>query len=294
MIFAKQITADNIDEILQFSLQYESSCIHFVVYLLEKKEELKYANNLCLPQAFAFYSDGVIVGASCLNSYGFFVYCLPYQDELLYALIAKLYDFSTVFAFTGEAKAQNLILSQIKKTQKVTAKISISYFLMTHKSTLQNNDASLHLCKIDAKSLNLRQATVEDASFLLTLQSGYEKEEVLKKGEALNKAVCLMNLERILKNQTVYIAEMNGTAIAKANTNAKGVNWNQIGGVYTLPKYRRCGIAFATVATLVRHIHNAENKNASLFVKRENEAALALYKKLGFKKEADFQISYLK
>ena len=292
-LVAREVKLTNIDSVVDFCLEYESTCINLVNYLLEKKEELSTKNNGSLQYSYVYYLNDEVIGASCKNSHGFFVYCLPTPKEQIYSLIAKLYDFSNIFALMGERDVQNSLLYHLKTKHSITPKWVIPYFLMRNMPSLQGNKHEVHFCETVNKELTIRKATLKDATKLLPLQIAYEQEEVLKEGERVNKKIALMNLEKTLHHQTVYLAEIYGNVVAKANTNVKGVKCQQIGGVYTSPRYRRRGIGYATVSCLTKDIHNAK-REATLFVKTNNTTAINLYNKLGFKRQTNFQISYLK
>ena len=83
----------------------------------------------------------------------------------------------------------------------------------------------------------------------------------------------------------------DGDIVAKANTNAIGINCVQIGGVYTHPLYRRNGYAGALVQALCNRAVQARRKPV-LFVKEKNTPAFNLYQKLGFEECGRYTIVY--
>lgn len=139
--------------------------------------------------------------------------------------------------------------------------------------------------------LILREAGYGDAESLFPLQAGYDQEEVLPKGAVFNPQLCRLNLARILVRERVLAAFIGDRAVGKINTNAVSFTRIQIGGVYVLPEYRGRGIARRMTAALAGRIA-AEGKKATLFVKKENSAAQAVYRGLGFTPLADYRISY--
>ncbi|MCK9169636.1 MAG: GNAT family N-acetyltransferase [Treponema sp.] len=133
----------------------------------------------------------------------------------------------------------------------------------------------------------------KDADTLMSLQSAYEKEEVLPVCRTFSASVVLQNLEHTLRTEYVLSLQTNrGAFVAKANTNAIGINYIQIGGVYTDPGYRRHHYAALLVSTLVHKIYTVK-KRPVLFVKDSNAAASQLYNSLGFVKSDSFVIAYL-
>ena len=133
---------------------------------------------------------------------------------------------------------------------------------------------------------------IRDADALMPLQLAYEAEEVLPPCRTQNPAVTRKNLERILKTEyVVALQNARGEPAAKANTNAVGIRWAQIGGVYTAPDFRRKGCASLLVETLAEKIV-ASNRLPVLYARNGNEAAQKAYTALGFTKTGGFTIAY--
>ena len=137
----------------------------------------------------------------------------------------------------------------------------------------------------------MRGATVSDTNHLFDIQRQYEIEEVLLPGSTFDAAATRRHLRETLLRQIVLVAEIDGTPVAKAGTNARGLFYDQIGGVFTEPELRSRGISTKLMTRLLARIA-ADNKSASLFVKWENEPALRVYRNLGFGVEGGFRISY--
>ena len=135
------------------------------------------------------------------------------------------------------------------------------------------------------------RCTEHDMDFLHPLQKDYMKEEVAVPGRTITDAEVDITLRQILKNQICLAMTVDGEIVAKANTNAIGINCVQIGGVYTHPLYRRNGYAGALIQALCNRATRAQ-KQAVLFVKEKNKPALSLYQKLGFKECGRSTIAY--
>ncbi len=135
------------------------------------------------------------------------------------------------------------------------------------------------------------RCTEHDMDFLHSLQKDYLKDEVAVPGRTLTDAEVDITLRQILKNQICLAMTVDGEIVAKANTNAIGINCVQIGGVYTHPLYRRNGYAGALIQALCNRATRAQ-KQAVLFVKEKNKPALSLYQKLGFKECGRYTIAY--
>jgi ribosomal protein S18 acetylase RimI-like enzyme len=141
------------------------------------------------------------------------------------------------------------------------------------------------------RDFTLREAGYEDTESLLPLQAGYEQEEVLPNGAVFNPVACRLNLSHVLGREQVLAAYIGDRAVGKINTNAASFTRIQIGGVYVLPEYRGRGIARYMAAALSGRLIT-EGKKVTLFVKKENFAAQAVYRTLGFTALADYRISY--
>jgi predicted GNAT family acetyltransferase len=126
---------------------------------------------------------------------------------------------------------------------------------------------------------------------MFLLQSGYEQEEVLPTGAVFNPAACRLSLERLIAGEHVLAAEMKGRLVGKINTSAASFSRWQIGGVYVHPGYRGQGIACRMAAEFIRTLIR-EGKGVSLFVKKRNAAAQAVYRRIGFRSAGDYRISY--
>jgi ribosomal protein S18 acetylase RimI-like enzyme len=132
---------------------------------------------------------------------------------------------------------------------------------------------------------------VQDREALFPLQAAYEQEEVLPRDAAFNPVSCRFTLEHIVTREQILAAEMENRLVGKINTNAEAFTCFQIGGVYVLPQYRGLGIATRMAASLASRLL-AQGKSSSLFVKKQNPAARAVYRKIGFKVLGDYRICY--
>ena len=135
------------------------------------------------------------------------------------------------------------------------------------------------------------RCTEHDMEILHPLQKDYMKEEVAVPGRPLTDAEVDISLRQILKNQLCFALTFDGDIVAKANTNAIGINCVQIGGVYTHPLYRRNGYAGALVQALCNRALRS-GKHPVLFVKEKNTPAFNLYQKLGFEECGRYTIAY--
>lgn len=146
-----------------------------------------------------------------------------------------------------------------------------------------------------ASAGGLRNARVvrcgeNDVERLCPLQEAYEAEELGKKTRKNGGQALRLRMRYTLQNQTILAYADGDQFLAKAGTNAKGIQWCQIGGVYTRPHIRGNGIAGVLLESLVRDIHR-EHKSAVLFVRPKNKAAIRVYRKTGFIECGGFRIA---
>ena len=140
-------------------------------------------------------------------------------------------------------------------------------------------------------NIMVRQATLDDINQLWPLEREYYDEEVLRQGRTLSKSVGKKMLRSTLEQQVMYCVLYHNQIIAKANTNARGWQYDQIGGVYVPPSLRGKSLGRLVMNALLSHIA-AEHRSACLFVKEDNIPALSLYQGLGFQDQGAFRINY--
>ncbi len=142
------------------------------------------------------------------------------------------------------------------------------------------------------QGLTLRQCTTQDTRLLFRLQREYEIEEVLPPGSTHNTLLCISNLQKSLKEQIIYaIVDSNAKSVAKAGTNARGLYWDQLGGVFTEPAHR--GRGYARILThFLAHMLTNNKRKVALFVKKNNIYAQRAYKHAGFKEISPYKIVY--
>jgi ribosomal protein S18 acetylase RimI-like enzyme len=139
--------------------------------------------------------------------------------------------------------------------------------------------------------LRIRRPRPSDMDALYLLQAGYEQEEVLPQGAPFNPAYCRMTLENLAAREQLLAAELDGRLVGKINTSARAFSRCQIGGVYVHPDYRGRGIALSMTAAFAGFLDGA-CRELTLFVKKRNAAARAVYRKTGFAFAGDYRISY--
>lgn len=140
--------------------------------------------------------------------------------------------------------------------------------------------------------LSIRAVGQGDLDALFPLQEAYEREEVLTPIHRFDALGSRAALARSLREETIVAASIDGRFVGKAGTNARAFAFDQIGGVFVEPPYRRRGVGRLLMEDLLARLA-ARDKGAVLFVKSRNEPARALYLGLGFDEIGDYRADYL-
>lgn len=142
-----------------------------------------------------------------------------------------------------------------------------------------------------SSSVTLRRAGLGDLDALMPIAEAYERAEVLTRLHVFDPAACRASQAKALSKLTVWVAILDGKIAGRAQTNAKGLFCDQLGGVFVAPEHRGKGLGRAVVAALAADIAS-RGKSATLFVKKRNAAARSLYLSLGFAVERDYTVAY--
>lgn len=263
--------------IQQFLAPFEHTCVQLASYVRKQSAKI-----------YILQKDSKIAGILYLDSTLF--HCIPSPQ------IFTADEAASLQTFLASASTKNRIkcVSGVSTTtrwlvQLLEAKIGKSYQTNHYKLMVadQINNPPEELANDD----EIIRCTENDMETLLQLQKQYMNEEVAPFGKTVSDPEASMSLRQILKNQLCLALFSDGEPVAKANTNAIGINYIQLGGIYTQPLFRRNGYAWQLISAICRRTSNA-GKRTALFVKDINVPAIELYKKLGFKEAGLYEISY--
>ncbi|MBO4534115.1 MAG: GNAT family N-acetyltransferase, partial [Treponema sp.] len=216
------------------------------------------------------------------------LYCIPDADKLD-GLEQTLTDFlkdKQVSCLNGESTAGIILLDALDKLGRKPYQTN-HYNTMTLQASPLPPPEALS-CDDEIK----RCASPElDTELLLQLQKMYMAKEVAPAGKQVTDLEATAQLKSILKDQLCFALWADGEIVAKANTNAIGFNYVQLGGVYTHPLYRKNYYAWHLVYTICTRVLKTGRK-ISLFVKEKNNPAHALYERIGFTTFGKYEIAY--
>ena len=206
----------------------------------------------------------------------------PPDSKCIRDLLFRLkYSLKRVYSLMGTEERVELLRPFLSREKEVP----VRYKLMIKEKT------ALPSLSPPTSGYSIHKAGPDDSASLLGLELDYQREEVFLDDSQIDSSRIYHNLRGTLNEQIVYYALHNSLPVAKAGTNARGYNWNQIGGVFTEKSLRNKGISSWLVSHLLESFQK-ENKKAVLFVKENNLAAEKVYNKLGFEQTNNFSIIY--
>ena len=281
-----ELGSEQLKDFFNFAKLYEYKSISFIsrMYIRDKFfiPSKKTAKIFCQTTNL---EDNTIKNSIMITSGGIILPLfseLPPERSVLIEMLKKILNYNKkIFCILGVSRDAELI----KNVLSYSSCSSINYILLVKKL----ETAFI----IEKNELTVKSGKKKDSFLLFPLEEAYLLEEVLVETSSINKQAALLNLKKTLSTQNVFYAVYNKEIIAKVNTNAKGLYFNQIGGVYTKPQFRNKGISNYLMKHLLNNIYSL-GKNAVLYVKNDNIPALTLYKHLGFKIIDNYSAHYLK
>ena len=270
----REATDSDFPQLQQFLTPWESTCVTLCSNVRKKKDKIY------------VISDGPLVGLFYLDKT--MLYCIPNAGDLpdlLPALTVFLKD-KTVSCLNGEAAAGQIILQALQCMNRTPYQTN-HYNIMTLDSQPMPPPEELS-CDDEIKRCSSPEY---DTELLLPLQKMYLAKEVAPAGKQVTDLEAGAQLKSILKDQLCFALFSDGEIVSKANTNAIGYNYVQLGGVYTHPLYRKNYYAWHLVYTICTRVLKTGRK-LSLFVKEKNNPAHELYEHLGFTSTGQYMIAY--
>ena len=275
-------------QLQEFLIPWESTCVTLCSNVRKKKLEKIYVITEGDPSTGSgTVGTAQIQGLLYLDKT--LLYCIPHATELpdlLPALTVFLKD-KTVSCLNGEATAGNIILQALECMNRTPYQTN-HYNIMTLEAQPMPPPENLS-CDDEIKRC---ADPVNDTELLLPLQKMYMAKEVAPQGKQVTDLEAGAQLKSILKDQLCFALYSDGEIVSKANTNAIGFNYIQLGGVYTHPLYRKNYYAWHLVYTISQRVLKTGRK-LSLFVKEKNNPANTLYERIGFTEAGKYMISYL-
>ena len=291
-------TDDDFSLARNFVIPHEETCVSLASLVRKKSDKLVFiaaSENTVIStnsstENTASTKDSIL---GILNLDSTIYHCIPdinlidknFLKENLPYLMKK-----QVRCISGETSGTQFLLDVFAKgdfDKLNNPEIVYDYKMMRYLQPLSKVDGAIML----SGGEEIIRCTEHDMEILHPLQKDYMKDEVAVPGRQISDAEVDITLRNLLKNQLCFALTFDGDIVAKANTNAIGINCVQIGGVYTHSLYRRNGYAGAIVQALCNRSLRA-HKHPVLFVKEKNTPAFNLYQKLGFEECGRYEIAY--
>lgn len=270
----------------EFLEPYEGKCVQLMSYVRKESEHLFILCDDSFPEdrtGSVNQIKGVLFVDKSVH------HCLPFfkeNNDLYRQPLKIIFKDRQIKCINGERSVTDFLLSILSTEEGIQANQCNYYTLMTLEDEPIAPPEELSLDD------ELKRCSEYDFEAIFDLQKKYIIKEVAPVSRQVTDLECTAGLHQILKNQLVFAVFSDGEPVSKANTNAIGVNWVQIGGVYTHPLFRRNYYAWHLVYTISQRAFRT-GKKVCLFVKEKNNPARELYKKIGFQENCSYEIAYL-
>ncbi|UTY32322.1 GNAT family N-acetyltransferase [Treponema putidum] len=297
IFFHVPLTKKNIDKFINLILPHEHLCVNLTECLKKQKRFFDTDQDFfTFIKAEAFFSrDKEFIGVLLLAAHDVLLHCFTKEitDDIAEYIKNIFLKQTEPLSVMGEKNTSIYLEKLIKQSLSLVPARFENYKLLTlsENKPNQTNGFCMKASHNLKSTLEFLKPPIEDAEILCPMEIDYNESEVLAPGVKASYESCLKLLKKRINSHALYAVKKNGRYISKAGINASGFNWNQIGGVFTIPEYRNKGVGTANMMMLVNDCFQYKKKCA-LFVKIKNSAARQMYKKIGFTESCDFRISY--
>lgn len=282
----QRVEKENFTNLLRFIIPHEQTCVNFTSRLLQRnRPELPSPREAIV---FLGIERSEIRAAALVTSKGLLIPVhsdsLTLSQEQLEPLLTHVYRYvKRVYCLIGIEET----VHQYEPLLRNPIDVRRSHYLM-----VRPKQRPLSPLRIST-DIDIHILTDRDIKRVFPLEKAYQFEEVVVHPERFNPAAYLLHFRKVVKTQKILFATHGGAPISKAGTNAIGINYIQIGGVYTTPENRGHGVARALMHRLIEEIQ-VSGRNSVLFVRTDNRSAIQLYRRLNFDIIGRYKISYTK
>ncbi len=172
----------------------------------------------------------------------------------------------------------------LKLTTSGRLKKAIRPALRKRWTITREHDLLAMVCRKAPRGGAGRWASENDLQDLESYQEAYNAER---------GAQIAPNFLEAVRGKMIAVLDHEGHPAAFARRSGMTEHYACIGGMYTLPEYRRTGLGRKITAFLIREMLE-ERPAVHLIVDDDNEAAIALYRSLGFEEGGTCYMAYLK
>lgn len=212
------------------------------------------------------------------------------ENEILRLAIGKAFEsyFDRAYSIMGTLAECNVIS---KIAQHHFAKKPLheqEYNLMIFE---ENSKPEFSEVNKEKNDISIKNCGILDFDRIFPLQKSYELEEVVFSPRDFNQNLSELALKKNLTQKKIFALEEKGKIISKLAINAHGKNCVQLGGIFTLPEFRKKGFAKKMLLLFCKK-YCRYGKKIIIFVKKTNFAANKLYNSCGFRKIDNYKIVY--
>ncbi len=265
---------------IDFLKPYEHTCVSLMARLLNQ-DSIKTQTVYIVKEKKLLLNISNILGVFLISNNGILLHhLLPCDIKKPLTLLLKK---KNLYSLGGTEQSSKIFLSALPKKPLVIN----DYHLMIYNNKMNTIMPST----INKDFFEIRNCDYTDEDRLYDLQLKYQIEEVLPPGKTITEKVCRSILKDRLQSHVVFALcdAKSKKALAMAGTNAKGLHYMQLGGIFTDLQYRNQGFAQTVIQELIRNL----NSNVSLFVRVGNSAAIKAYSNIGFRRVDSYQIAYM-
>jgi ribosomal protein S18 acetylase RimI-like enzyme len=273
--------AANIFNFRMNSKKNESDCLKYVMenefFFMQVLDKFSNSYKKIPPDInfYPFYKKNQIDSLIVYSGNGIFYPLVKeeYSDES--SLFIKKFS-SDIFSIYGMKD----VINKIYMNLNISCRNHIDYFVMKLDKDrfmpYTENNKGYSCIKCDDNHFQ----SLKELQYLYHLEEVYDNDDYYPY-EAEMKAFKNQLGKRL--NYALFDKKHPGLAVSKSYINAESPNCSQIGGNYTLKKYRNKGLSKLCLSFLIEDVFTNEKKNhILLFVKKNNIPAINVYKKLGF------------
>jgi predicted GNAT family acetyltransferase len=141
--------------------------------------------------------------------------------------------------------------------------------------------------------LELTMAIDLDVDDIVKASALMAKEESKDDAQARNPRLFRARIETRLKKNRDFIYRSDGHFCFKASVSALAEQGGQLEGIYTLPNFRRQGLALSGTSSMTAWILQRAER-ALLLVNKDNAAAKKIYEALGYKIDHESRTIFIK
>ncbi|MGI5172784.1 GNAT family N-acetyltransferase [Treponema sp. OMZ 840] len=244
-----------------------------------------------------------LIGVLYISPCGLVYHCLPFFEKnakdfffgtedsfaQLKHLLSNVFKNVPISSIVGSAPASLFLENCFNRRAKEYRTYKLMKLITDSRKAAEYGDLSF---AAPQKNISILRCLPEHGAALFPLIKAYYEEEVFSAYVKTEEDVLRRLFAGKLKTQIILgLTVPPGFFAATAGTAAIGMRYAQLGGVYTIPAFRRRGFACLLVSRLCTELQK-NGYTPVLFTDTKNTAAYSLYTSCGFSVCGDYRIAY--